>query len=67
MSQHIDAALDAVLRRAVANKGDAVIEAYRHIWSGSRIRRTSEEEPLHAALRLGLLLGAECKRQESRG
>jgi len=57
--EHLQSALDAVLRRAVLKKDDAVIAAYQEVYQG---RRSLKADP-HAGLRLGVLLGLELRRR----
>jgi hypothetical protein len=60
----VGAALDFVLRRAVLRNDDAIIEAYRDIWQA---RKSHAGKDIRAALRLGLLLGAELNRNQTVG
>jgi hypothetical protein len=58
----VGAALDFVLRRAVLRNDDAIIEAYRDIYQA---RKSHAGKDIRAALRLGLLLGAELNRNQT--
>jgi hypothetical protein len=66
VADEIAAALNAVLRRAVAAKDGALIEAYREIYQkGTFGSRENHPEKVHAALRLGVLLGDEIRARRS--
>lgn len=57
--EQIESALDAVLRRAVIKKDDAVIAAYQEVYHG----RPSSNPDRLAAFRLGALLALELRRR----
>ena len=58
----VEAALDSVLRQAVARKDDSPIEAYREIYQGIKPKHRAGT---YDALRLGILLGLELRRTQA--
>lgn len=63
----VEAALNSILRQAVLRKDDALIEAYREIYQGVKSAHAGtdgHQERVHAALRLGLLVGLELRRAD---
>ncbi len=60
----LQSAIDAVLRRAVIQKDDAIIDAYREIYQKAKPTRRTAEKEIHAALRLGFLVGLEMRGEE---
>lgn len=63
MESAVSVALDSVLRKAVAREDYPIVEAYREIYLRlpSRTTRTSNQDKVHAALRLGILLALEIR------
>jgi hypothetical protein len=57
----LEVALDSVLRQAVLRNDHGVLEAYRVIYRGIK----SDSKDLCGALRFGLLLGAELRRNRT--